>query len=70
MAQMSMLNWLASAADRLERAGFDKSEVAIVISERQEMDLKEELMELCNVWCQSAHNAEFHGWRIIVRGRT
>lgn len=69
MAQMSMIEWLARAADRLEQAGFDQSEVAIVISERQEMDAKEELRALGNFWVQTMHHSEFMGWRIIVRGQ-
>lgn len=68
MTQMSMVEWCARAADRLEQAGFDKSETAIVISDPQEMDLKKELFALTNIWVQSLHHAEFHGWRIIVRG--
>lgn len=69
MAQMSMMEWLALAADRLEQAGFDQSEVAIVISERQEMDAKEELRLLGNVWALSLHHSEYMGWHVIVRGR-
>jgi hypothetical protein len=67
MTQMSMMEWLAQAADRLEQAGFEPNEVAIVISVRQEMDAKEELRLLGNIWAPSLHHSEFRGWRIIVR---
>lgn len=66
---MSMYQWLAQMADRLEQAGVNKAEIAIAISEHQDKRLCEEIQANSSVWVQTAHHSEFMGWRIIVKGK-
>lgn len=72
MQHMSMLMWLARKIDQLETAGLAPDEVAIAITDYQEKALLEELEQLeqlTSIRAYSAHHAEYHGWRIIVKGR-
>lgn len=66
---MSMYQWLACLADKLEQAGINKADIAIAISESQDRKLREEVQANSNVWVQTAHHSEYQGWRIIVKGK-
>jgi hypothetical protein len=65
----SMFEYLARLIDQMDNAGITSDQVAIAITENQERKLLEEVRASCGVHGQTAHHAEYMGWRIIVKGK-
>ena len=66
---LSMYEHLLQKINRLDLSGFKPEEVAVIISEHEEKKLLEEVQINTYMKAESAHNALFNGWRLIVEGK-